>query len=443
MFATKTSIETDNEGRIAQLQMFFEAAYRQEHVEQNSITLPTGVIHHHLAHLRYPPSASGEAGLFPLVTSRNALSYVNKWSYDNVEALFQKSNHGTKPWKPHCAFPPPEQDAMLALCLMGQRGLPAFRTSNWCRQSLAERWTEVWKITQCYPSMQSVKGKQMPVNTGEALEDLICVAVILASHCKGLGGVPFDQFLLEFCGELNEKGWIPRRWNVDSPQRYLSREACKALIPFCAPPGQLWPPALRKAAQLFGGSLGHLERPPNQKQHDCAVWVEQKDNPVITAEQKDWQEPLGPAIIAQLPIPTTTKIHMVVAWRITSNTTSTKKVTNRQNANYWLVHLGSDGQLNFKPFNEIVFPKLKNAKADVILLSLENLGFQSWQSHVKLAHNTLNKLINSDWSHWHTFLPAAQYTINQHITRCHKSSPFQLFFGRPATTPQDYSSSSS
>ncbi|KAL6070271.1 hypothetical protein QOT17_007067 [Balamuthia mandrillaris] len=51
------------------------------------------------------------------------------------------------------------------------------------------------------------------------------------------------------------------------------------------------------------------------------------------------------------------------------------------------------------------------------------------------TYNTLNKLVNNDWTHWHTFLPAAQYAINQCITRCHKSSPFQLFFGCPATIP--------
>ncbi|KAL6044348.1 hypothetical protein QOT17_023388 [Balamuthia mandrillaris] len=121
--------------------------------------------------------------------------------------------------------------------------------------------------------MQSVKGKQTPVNTGEALEDLICAAVILASHCKGLGGVPLDQFLLEFYAELNEKGWIPWQWDADSPQCNLSKEVCKALIPFCAPPGQLWPPALQKAAQLFGGSLGHFERPPNHRLQNANYWL--------------------------------------------------------------------------------------------------------------------------------------------------------------------------
>ncbi|KAL6052046.1 Integrase catalytic domain-containing protein [Balamuthia mandrillaris] len=38
------------------------------------------------------------------------------------------------------------------------------------------------------------------------------------------------------------------------------------------------------------------------------------------------------------------------------------------------------------------------------------------ESHVKLVRNTLNKLVNSDWSHWHTFLPAAQYVLAKSLT---------------------------
>ncbi|KAL6040947.1 hypothetical protein QOT17_025167 [Balamuthia mandrillaris] len=61
------------------------------------------------------------------------------------------------------------------------------------------------------------------------------------------------------------------------------------------------------------------------------------------------------------------------------------------------------------------------------------------EAHIKLAKSVLIKLVSSDWSHWSTFLPAAQFVINQKLTSRHKSTPFELFLGCPVNLLSDFS----
>ncbi|KAL6048352.1 hypothetical protein QOT17_021106 [Balamuthia mandrillaris] len=400
MFSHKSSIEESSGGRLAQWMMFLEAAYKQQHMEPNSLSLPTGVIHEHLAHVMYPSlGVAGAAGIFPLVAERKRLRYVPTWSPQELHALLADQVRDVEVWNPHCAFPPPKDDAMLSLCLMGQVGLPAFRlpTRGEARQSLAQRWVEVWQNVPAVPHPQLVKGKLSgPINTGEALEDLIHGAVTLASHDQGLGGVPFDRFLLALCGELDEAGWKPQQWRADhSPEDQQKKHPCLArarqtLIPFCAPPGQGWPDALQKAARQFNGFLGETRRPENQQRHDITVLAQQNDTTselVMTCEQKDRATTLGPVPLANLPIPApklpdgskkTTPLHIVVAWKVTQDTTGSSGLSS-QKANYWLVDRVAPGLFQFVPFNKQILPILPQAQTNVVVLSLENLGFPSWR----------------------------------------------------------------
>ncbi|KAL6072833.1 hypothetical protein QOT17_005376 [Balamuthia mandrillaris] len=50
----------------------------------------------------------------------------------------------------------------------------------------------------------------------------------------------------------------------------------------------------------------------------------------------------------------------------------------------------------------------------------------------------LLKSLKGNLGHWSMFLPIAQFALNQHIS-CHlDSKPFELFFSRPLSYPENY-----
>lgn len=60
------------------------------------------------------------------------------------------------------------------------------------------------------------------------------------------------------------------------------------------------------------------------------------------------------------------------------------------------------------------------------------------ESAVKIAMNTLRKMINSNTRDWSVFLPLVQLCINRQIKKRSLSSPFSLMFARRVNLPDDY-----
>ena len=62
------------------------------------------------------------------------------------------------------------------------------------------------------------------------------------------------------------------------------------------------------------------------------------------------------------------------------------------------------------------------------------------EANVKIALNTLRKMIKSDGRDWDLYLPMVQICMNRYIKNKTLSSPFSLMYARRVTMPDDYES---
>jgi hypothetical protein len=166
---------------------------------------------------------------------------------------------------------------------------------------------------------------------GADLEVTAAVAVEIASHRGGLGGILIADFLLQLAIELLPSP-EPLQWSVDSPfssvtclaqmrgQQVMKPDTTVDLtsvlagktVPYLSSAGDSWPEEFRS---IDGVHWGHFSRTKDNERIDLAIrTAESPTDPEISGECKNYKNNLDGVVLREIlqRIPQTSWLHLVI-----------------------------------------------------------------------------------------------------------------------------------
>jgi hypothetical protein len=153
---------------------------------------------------------------------------------------------------------------------------------------------------------------------GNELEATAAVAVEIASHRGGLGGLEIPDFLLQLATELLSS-YERLEWSY-SPPFPVTPATCPPLniplserrVPYLSSEGDSWPQTFR---EIDGVCWGHLSRTKDREKIDLKILTAQSPTqPVISAECKNYANNLSGEVLRGIlrRIPGTSWLHLVL-----------------------------------------------------------------------------------------------------------------------------------
>ena len=208
-------------------------------------------------------------------------------------------------WVVRSVFPAMEKEPSLYLMSMGgwsprganERGI--FCASG-RKISTAAACREVYRRAQgLHDVAQNANALAL---SGVRLEFQTALAMIAASQVCGVGGCSLDTFFLQFVYEMSllaSSGLVS--YASVRPSELLHRDDDdEFMIPYLGAMNQSWPSDL---VAVEGARFGEIHRPKDAAQIDTLVRRSRVDGRegeiVMSAEQKNWEDPVSAAVIEQ------------------------------------------------------------------------------------------------------------------------------------------------
>ena len=218
------------------------------------------------------------------------------------------------PWLPTASFQRARDDSFLYLMLGGgdcRLDFPTpFSSPANPRMTTLETF---WSLKNDHSHNSS--GTVIPTENidaerldGAALEVIAAVAVEIASHRRGLGGIDVAEFLLQLATELLPS-YQPLEWIHPSA---ILQSLGEKRVPYLSAAGDSWPDTFRS---IQGVNWGHLFRTKDQDQIDLKIHTAQNpSHPEISAECKNYKNGLNGEVLREIlaRIPSTSWLHLVI-----------------------------------------------------------------------------------------------------------------------------------
>ena len=167
---------------------------------------------------------------------------------------------------------------------------------------------------------------------GADLEVIAAVAVEVASHRGGLGGIEIADFLLQLATELlptqQHLEWShPPTFSMAAPTQGSGKKKrmkrmkniSKKRVPYLSAEGDSWPEHFRR---IKGVHWGHLSRPKDLDQIDLKILTAQHSTePEMSAECKNYKNNLNGVVLREIleRIPKSSWLHLVICPRMQTN----------------------------------------------------------------------------------------------------------------------------
>ena len=151
---------------------------------------------------------------------------------------------------------------------------------------------------------------------GTALEAMAVLAMEMASHAGGTGGLPVHQFLGFLAVELLPSYCPDWKWQSDacSPS-LLMPEVSDSTVPYLSSANDSWPADIHAIPSCC---FGNLIRPENSEEIDLAVTVKGSQSYEITGEAKNHENGLSLDLLRKIlaKVPQGSRLHLVFTSKV-------------------------------------------------------------------------------------------------------------------------------
>ena len=220
--------------------------------------------------------------------------------------LFKKGEKSW--WFPSLAFPNPEEDILLLLCLLGNKGYyPISKRNTIQRVPFRKCLIQYQRLARYRRGMLDFPFTVCQ-DPGAELEASAAAAVSLCSHYEGLEGIDFGAFFSNLLYELE---------CLESPSDNVLclddrfKGFSKITIPFLSSPSFKWPESLLKFKYNFGNLWRSLRHERVDFRTDC--FPVKGENRFLSGECKNWKTEIPLAELEYLldRVPLKSAIHFV------------------------------------------------------------------------------------------------------------------------------------
>ena len=225
-------------------------------------------------------------------------------------SLFKKG--ARKGWSPHLSFPSPNEDILLFLCLMGNKGYyPICKSGTTDRIPFRKSLNFIKRLGKLQRGTLNLRyeNPEVPHNTGLELEAMSTAIISLCSHYEGLHGIEFGTFLSHVLYELE----LLESLKDVSCQIKGFKLFSKIVIPFLSAPSVPWP----KELFSFDYNFCNLRRTLNAERIDfsTSTFIFENEPRILSGECKDWKKniPVEEFENILVRIPRNSVIHLVFA----------------------------------------------------------------------------------------------------------------------------------
>ena len=151
-----------------------------------------------------------------------------------------------------------------------------------------------------------------PSRDGDALEAMAVLAMEMASHAGGTGGLPEHQFLGFVAVELLPSYCPHWKWQSDasSPSQLMPEALSSSTVPYLSSANDSWPAEIHAIPLCC---FGNLIRTENSEEIDLAITVQGSTNCEITGEAKNHESGLTLEYLKTImsKIPLKSRLHLV------------------------------------------------------------------------------------------------------------------------------------
>ncbi|KAI3633524.1 hypothetical protein MIR68_008471 [Amoeboaphelidium protococcarum] len=152
---------------------------------------------------------------------------------------------GTERWRSLEKYPVIDQDLLLYLCMSGGKGFSPFMSLT--RRCEEQRRVSYQTFRETLRDLDQRRGFAVHSNNSvqqkpnfHDFEGDLAAAIVVSSHVGGVGGVGIEIFLSNVVYELS-LGQSEYKLLEFGPSLKLKNNLKELLIPFMAPPNQIWP----------------------------------------------------------------------------------------------------------------------------------------------------------------------------------------------------------